>query len=123
MNVIGFSMIALAKRGVGLAYTAELVAARDLNPQSARRWLITNAALMTYVIPASFLAIPFYRIMQHYGLTNNLWSVIAALVTFATPYSDLNLDETQLRLTASTDLRSRLAQRNYVDALAIDLYF
>ncbi|MGD0103267.1 MAG: carbohydrate ABC transporter permease, partial [Rhodopila sp.] len=50
-------------------------------------WLLTNAALMTYVIPASFLAIPFYRIMQIYGLTNNLWSVIAALVTFATPYA------------------------------------
>jgi multiple sugar transport system permease protein len=49
-------------------------------------WLISNAALMTYVIPASFLAIPFYRIMQIYGLTNNLWSVIAALVTFQTPY-------------------------------------
>jgi multiple sugar transport system permease protein len=50
-------------------------------------WLISNAALMTYVIPASFLAIPFYRIMQHYGLTNNLWSVIAAMVTLATPYA------------------------------------
>jgi multiple sugar transport system permease protein len=50
-------------------------------------WLLSNAALMTYVIPASFLAIPFYRIMQNYGLTNNLWSVIAAEVTFATPYA------------------------------------
>lgn len=50
-------------------------------------WLITNAALLTYVIPASFLAIPFYRIMQSYGLGNNLWSVIAAYVTFATPYA------------------------------------
>jgi multiple sugar transport system permease protein len=50
-------------------------------------WLITNAALLTYVIPASFLAIPFYLIMQHYGLNNNPWSVIAVLVTFATPYA------------------------------------
>ena len=50
-------------------------------------WLVSNAALLTYVIPASFLAIPFYRIMQNYGLTNNLWSVIAAMVTFATPYA------------------------------------
>ena len=49
-------------------------------------WLVSNAALLTYVIPASFLAIPFYRIMQSYGLANNLWSVIAAEVTFATPY-------------------------------------
>ena len=50
-------------------------------------WLLSNAALMTYVVPASFLAIPFYRIMQSYGLANNLWSVIAAEVTFATPYA------------------------------------
>ncbi len=50
-------------------------------------WLLSNAALLTYVIPASFLAIPFYRIMQIYGLTDNLWSVIAAEVTFATPYA------------------------------------
>ncbi len=50
-------------------------------------WLLTNAALLTYVIPASFLAIPFYRIMQIYGLADNLWAVIAALVTFATPYA------------------------------------
>ena len=50
-------------------------------------WMLSNVALMTYVIPQSFLAIPFYRIMQDYGLTNNLWSVIAAMVTFATPYA------------------------------------
>ena len=34
-------------------------------------WMLTNAALMTYVIPASFLAIPIYRIMQIYGLGNH----------------------------------------------------
>jgi multiple sugar transport system permease protein len=50
-------------------------------------WVVSNAALLTYVIPQSFLAIPFYRIMQNYGLANNLWSVIAAMVTFATPYA------------------------------------
>jgi multiple sugar transport system permease protein len=46
-------------------------------------WLVTNAALLTYVIPASFLAIPFYLIMNSYGLHDNPWSVIAALVTYA----------------------------------------
>jgi len=50
-------------------------------------WLLTNAALMTYVIPASFLAIPIYRIMNIYGLGNHLSSVILALTTFATPYA------------------------------------
>ena len=50
-------------------------------------WVITNAALLTYVIPGSFLAIPFYLIMNRYGLNNNPWSVIAVLVTFTTPYA------------------------------------
>jgi multiple sugar transport system permease protein len=50
-------------------------------------WMLTNAALMTYVIPASFLAIPFYRIMQIYGLANHLLAVILSLATFATPYA------------------------------------
>jgi len=42
---------------------------------------------LTYLVPASFLAIPFYRIMQSYGLGNNVWSIIAVEVTFATPYA------------------------------------
>lgn len=50
-------------------------------------WVISNAALLTYVIPMSFLAIPFYRVMQQYGLGDNLWAVVAVEVTFATPYA------------------------------------
>ena len=50
-------------------------------------WLLSNAALLTYVIPASFLAIPFYKIMDGYGLLDNLWSLILIEVTFATPYA------------------------------------
>lgn len=50
-------------------------------------WLVSNAALLTYLIPSTFLAIPYCRLMQDYGLQNNLWAVIAALVAFATPYA------------------------------------
>jgi len=50
-------------------------------------WMLSNAALMTYVIPMSFLAIPFYGIMGKYGLTNSPIAVIAVEVTFATPYA------------------------------------
>jgi multiple sugar transport system permease protein len=53
--------------------------------------LLTNAALLTYAIPASFLIVPYYRIMHDYGLSNNLWAVIAAQVTFATPFAILIL--------------------------------
>jgi multiple sugar transport system permease protein len=50
-------------------------------------WMLTHAALLTYTIPMSFLAIPFYGIMGKYGLTNNPIAVIAVEVTFATPYA------------------------------------
>jgi multiple sugar transport system permease protein len=51
----------------------------------------TNAALLTYAIPASFLIVPYFRIMHGYGLLNNLSSVVAAQVTFATPFAILIL--------------------------------
>jgi multiple sugar transport system permease protein len=53
--------------------------------------LLTNAALLTYAIPASFLIVPYYRIMHTYGLADNLWAVIAAQVAFATPFAILIL--------------------------------
>jgi len=51
--------------------------------------LLTNAALVTYAIPAAFLIVPYYRIMHAYGLLDTLWAVIAAQVTFATPFAIL----------------------------------
>jgi len=54
-------------------------------------WLLVNAPLLTYAVPASFLVIPFARLMASYGLANSLWSIVAANVTFATPYAILIL--------------------------------
>jgi multiple sugar transport system permease protein len=53
--------------------------------------LLTNAALLTYAIPASFLIVPYYRIMHTYGLADNPWAVIAAQVAFASPFAILIL--------------------------------
>ena len=53
-------------------------------------WLL-NAPLLTYAVPASFLVIPFSRLMAAYGLSNSLWAIVAANVTFATPYAILIL--------------------------------
>ncbi len=53
--------------------------------------LLTNAALLTYAIPASFLIVPYYGIMHGYGLSNSLWAVIAAQVAFAIPFAILML--------------------------------
>ena len=56
-----------------------------------RGWLLVNAPLLTYAVPASFLVIPFSRLMASYGLANSLWAIVAANVTFATPYAILIL--------------------------------
>ena len=53
--------------------------------------LLTNTALLTYMIPASFLIVPYYRIMHAYGLSDSLWGVIAAQVAFAIPFAILIL--------------------------------
>lgn len=77
--------------GVGTAFFTLLIGSLTSFTVGRMRlrksWMITNAALLTYVIPASFLAIPFYRIVQTYGMGNTLWGVIAAYVTFGTPYA------------------------------------
>jgi multiple sugar transport system permease protein len=57
----------------------------------SRGWVLLNAPLLTYAVPASFLVIPFSRLMAGYGLSNSLWAIIAANVTFATPYAILIL--------------------------------
>jgi len=57
--------------------------------RSRKAWLVGNVSLLTYAVPASFLVIPFTRLMQVYGLSDNLLGVIAAQVAFATPYAIL----------------------------------
>jgi len=58
-----------------------------------RGWLVTDLALMAYVLPTPFLVIPFVHIMHQYGMTDSLWAVIAAMVAFATPYAILILHQ------------------------------
>jgi multiple sugar transport system permease protein len=48
---------------------------------------VMNLALFTYFIPAAFLAVPMYKTMGNYGLLNNQWSLILAMVTIASPYA------------------------------------
>jgi multiple sugar transport system permease protein len=56
-------------------------------------WIVSDAALLTYMLPTAFLVIPFVHIMHRYGLSDSLWAVIAAEVTFATPYAILILNQ------------------------------
>src|SRR5690242_4873089 len=68
-----------------LIATAAAFAISRLRVKGGR--LIMNLALFTYFIPAAFLAVPMYRTMGIYGLLNNHWALILAMVTIASPYS------------------------------------
>lgn len=49
--------------------------------------MISTAALLTYLIPAAFLSIPFYQVMNHYHLLGSRWALVFAMSTFAIPYA------------------------------------
>jgi multiple sugar transport system permease protein len=49
--------------------------------------IVSNMALLTYLIPMAFLAIPFYRVMSQYGLLNTRTALVLAMSTFAIPYA------------------------------------
>jgi multiple sugar transport system permease protein len=71
-------------------------------------WTLSDAALLTYIIPSSTLIIPFYRVMHIYGLVDNPWSVIAAEVTFATPYAILVLLQYSRLIPTELDEAARI---------------
>ncbi len=71
-------------------------------------WIVSNLALITYVIPASFLAIPFYLVMQYYGWNNSLWACIAAYVTFATPYAIFVFQQYSVSIPIEIDESARI---------------
>jgi multiple sugar transport system permease protein len=70
--------------------------------------LLSNVALLTYLIPASFLAIAFHRTMQLYGFSDSLGAVIAAQVAFATPYAILVLQQSAKLLPIELDEAARV---------------
>jgi multiple sugar transport system permease protein len=61
--------------------------------RGSRGWLLVNAPLLTYAVPASFLVIPFAWLMARYGLSDSLWAIVAANVAFAAPYAILILQQ------------------------------
>ena len=88
-----------------------------------------NLALFTYFIPAAFLAVPMYRTMGNYGLLNNHWSLILAMVTIASPYAiwvlkqasdklPVELDEAAIMDGATIPQLFRLVYRAADDAVA-----
>jgi multiple sugar transport system permease protein len=73
-----------------------------------RDWTLSSTAFLTYVIPSSTLIIPFFRVMHIYGLLDNLWAVIAAEVTLATPYAILVLQQYAKLIPVELDEAARI---------------
>ncbi len=69
---------------------------------------VMNLALFTYFIPAAFLAVPMYKTMATYGLLNNHWSLILAMVTIATPYCIWVLKQASDKLPWELDEAARI---------------
>jgi multiple sugar transport system permease protein len=69
---------------------------------------VMNLALFTYFIPAAFLAVPMYKTMSSYGLLNNQWSLILAMVTIASPYCIWVLKQASDKLPAELDEAARM---------------
>jgi multiple sugar transport system permease protein len=65
--------------------------------------VVMNLALLTYFIPAAFLAVPMYRTMGLYGLLNNQLALILAMVTIAAPYAIWVLKQSSDQLPVELD--------------------
>src|SRR5689334_20439074 len=96
------TVIALAVGALTLLIaTAAAFAISRLRVKGGRA--IMNLALFTYFIPAAFLAVPMYRTMGVYGLLNNHWSLILAMVTIASPYAIWVLKQASDKLPVELD--------------------
>jgi multiple sugar transport system permease protein len=69
---------------------------------------VLNAALFTYFIPAAFLAVPMYKAMGTYGLLNNRWAMILAMVTLASPYAIWVLKQASDKLPLELDEAAKI---------------
>jgi multiple sugar transport system permease protein len=64
---------------------------------------VMNMALLTYFIPAAFLAVPMYKTMGMYGLLNNDWSLVLAMATISSPYAIWILRQASDKLPVELD--------------------
>jgi multiple sugar transport system permease protein len=89
-----------------LVATAAAFAISRLKVKGGR--LVMNLALLTYFIPAAFLAVPMYKTMGNYGLLNNQWALILAMITIASPYSIWVLKQASDKLPYELDEAARI---------------
>ena len=73
---------------VSMALTVAIGSAASFALGRLRRsqgWVLSNAALLIYAVPAFILVTPFYRLMHAYKLMDSLWSIIGIDVVFSLP--------------------------------------
>jgi multiple sugar transport system permease protein len=100
-------LIAVAVGAITLAIaTCAAFAISRLKVRGGRT--VLNMALLTYFIPAAFLAVPMYKTMAVYGLLNNRWSLILAMVTIASPYCIWVLKQASDKLPWELDEAARI---------------
>ncbi len=100
-------LIAVAVGAITLAIaTCAAFAISRLKVRGGRT--VLNMALLTYFIPAAFLAVPMYKTMAIYGLLNNRWSLILAMVTIASPYCIWVLKQASDKLPWELDEAARI---------------
>jgi multiple sugar transport system permease protein len=100
-------LIALAVAAITLVIaTSAAFAISRLKVRGGRT--VMNLALFTYFIPAAFLAVPMYKTMDNYGLLNNQWSLILAMVTIASPYCIWVLKQASDKLPWELDEAARM---------------
>ena len=100
-------MVALAVGAITLfVATCAAFAISRLKVRGGRT--VMNLALFTYFIPAAFLAVPMYKTMANYGLLDNRWSLILAMVTIASPYCIWVLKQASDKLPWELDEAARM---------------
>ena len=100
-------LIALAVGAITLFVATAAAFAISRLKVTGGRWVM-NLALFTYFIPAAFLAIPMYKAMGAYGLLNNRWSLVLAMVTLASPYAIWVLKQASDKLPYELDEAARI---------------
>ena len=97
------SFVIAAATGVLTLLVATLAAFAISRLKAPGGRLVMNLALLTYFIPAAFLAVPMYRTMGVYGLLNNQWALILAMLTLAAPYAIWVLKQASDKLPVELD--------------------
>jgi multiple sugar transport system permease protein len=105
---IGSSMMIAATAGALTLLIATMAAFAISRLKVRGGRTVMNAALFTYFIPAAFLAVPMYKAMSTYGLLNNRWSLILAMVTLSTPYAIWVLKQASDKLPTELDEAAKI---------------